>query len=338
MDVNRDPQTGLPEAPPAHAGAEAWRAYAQELARIVAASERRADFLHERLNTVVSSAAWKMLRQARKLLPSTSTVPADIPRQSLAPATHAVHGQPLVSILIPFRDGARYLTRCLSSLREKTAYHAYEIILIDNGSREKATQRLLDKERGFAGTQILRVDERFNFSRLNNLGAKAARGEHLLFLNSDTEILHPEWLAALLALSQNQEVGVVGAKLLYADGRIQHAGISLRLDDIAGHEFRLWPADAVAVQTVRTCPAVTAACMMSRAAVFAQLGGFDELHLPVAYGDVDYCLRAADLGLQTLYTPYAELTHHESVARGTVNDPRESAYMCRRWGAKLAPQ
>jgi GT2 family glycosyltransferase len=323
--------------PAADAGADAWRDYALELEAIVAAAEKRGNFLHGRLNEIVSSPAWKMLRQAKRILdkaPGRKSSRTTVKSAQLA-AAPAISGQPLVSILIPFRDGAKWLERCLKSIRAKSTYAKYELVLIDNGSQEKATERLLEREKLQPNVSVLRVDEPFNYARLNNLGARQAKGEHLLLLNNDTEVLEPHWIQALLEHSQRSDVGAVGAKLLYSDGRIQHAGIVLGTGDVADPEHRLADDADPAVNAVRECPAVTAACMMTRRALFEELGGLDEKNLPVAYNDVDYCLRLRERGLRIVYTPFAKLTHHESLSRGLLNDPAQAAYMCRRWAKEL---
>jgi GT2 family glycosyltransferase len=251
----------------------------------------------------------------------------------------AIKGQPLVSILIPFRDHPQMLERCLRSIREKTDYANYEIILIDNGSVLPETARMLEREVRASNVTVLRVDEPFNYSRLNNRAARAAKGEHLLLLNNDTEVLEREWLGAMLEHSQRPEVGGVGARLLYEKNVIQHAGVIMGIGEVAGHAARMTPESDPgyfgSTYMIRNYSAVTAACLMTRKAVFEELGGLNEADLAVAYNDVDYCLRLREKGYLIVYTPYAKLTHHESVSRGFANNPRESAYMCRRWAAAL---
>ena len=254
---------------------------------------------------------------------------------SLFRVRRTIAGNPRVSIVIPFRDKPELLKRCLYSIRSVTAYTNYEFILLDNGSADPAMLQLLDEERRERNVKVLRIDEPFNYARLNNRGAQEATGEHLLLLNNDTEALEPEWLAAMLEHSQRAEVGAVGAKLLYPDGRVQHAGVLLGVGEVAGHAFRYCrdddPGYFGSAEAIRNYSAVTAACMMTRRAVYLEMGGLNEIDLPVAYNDVDYCLRLREKGLLIVYTPYAKLRHHESVSRGLANNPRESAYVCRRW-------
>ena len=254
---------------------------------------------------------------------------------SLFRVKRTIKDQPQVSIIIPFRDQAGVLERCLASIRNKTSYKNFELVLVDNASKEPATRRLLDRERARPQTQVIHVDEPFNFSRLNNRAAAAAHGEHLLLLNNDTEVIEPDWLTAMLEHSQRPEVGAVGAKLLYADGRIQHAGVILGVGEVAGHAYRFCEEDNRtyfgSAQMIRNYSAVTGACLMTRKKLFFEMNGLNETELAVAYNDVDYCLRLREKGYLIVYTPYAKLLHHESLSRGYSNNPHEPGYMCRRW-------
>ena len=259
----------------------------------------------------------------------------------------AIVGEPLVSILVPFRDKAALLDTCFTSILAKTDYANFEIIGIDNGSTDAATLRLIERlPHRDARVRFVRYDAAFNFSAINNFGAKHARGEHLVFLNNDTEVIATEWLRAMLEHSQREEVGVVGAKLLYSDRTIQHAGVILGLGGMAGHSHLMSPAHHHGYfsrpQLIQNLSAVTFACAMTRKAVFEQLQGLNETELAIAFNDVDYCLRAREAGYLVVYTPYAELYHHESKSRGYENDrgkrerlARETAYMQRRHGDVL---
>jgi|GEM_PF-4003872 len=330
-----DGRSGLPPRPENNASIEAWKKYAAEMEAVAAASEHRANFVHERLNKLIGSPAWKLLKKAKTLIESTPLRRAGRKKKHiLSSYVPQVHGTPLISILIPFRDSAPLLQQCLDTLRSKTAYRQYELILIDNGSIEKSTHRLLEREEK-KGARIVRVDEPFNYSRLNNLGAKSAQGEHLLLLNNDIEIIEPQWLGALVEQSQRKDVAVVGAKLLYPDGRVQHAGVVVGLDDVAGHAFKYLDGDDLQIITVRECAAVTGACLITPRHLFEKWGGLNEIDLPVAYQDVDYCLRAKEAGYKVIYTPHAALVHHESASRSFTNNPNEAAYMCRRWARRI---
>jgi GT2 family glycosyltransferase len=262
------------------------------------------------------------------------------------PNTYRVHrpiqGQPLVSILLPFRDKPELLSTCIQSILAKTDYAQYEVVGIDNGSVDEATHALMRKfERLDSRVRFIHHDVPFNYSAINNLGARHANGEHLLMLNNDTEVIAPGWLRAMLEHSQRPEVGVVGAKLLYPDGRIQHAGVIVGIGGVAGHSHLLQDGDRpgyfARAQLAQNLSAVTFACAMTRRAVFEQLGGLNENDLTIAFNDIDYCLRAREAGYLIVYTPFAELFHHESLTRGYEDNPekqtrfgREISYMLER--------
>ena len=221
---------------------------------------------------------------------------------------------------------ADLLDRCLSGL-ERTPRANLEIIVVDNGSREEATQELLERK----GPKVVRVEEPFNFSRLINLGAQAATGEYLLILNNDTETANPEWLDAMLEQARRPGVGVVGARLLYPWLAPQHEGIMLVCVDgeIRGAHLA-WRGYHALDRAVRDVEAVTAACLMTPRSVFEELGGLDE-SLRVAFGDVDYCLRAARQGYRVLYTPFAEVLHFEGATRGSFYPRADEAAFNERW-------
>jgi O-antigen biosynthesis protein len=245
-----------------------------------------------------------------------------------------VRGHPSVSVIIPFRDQAAMTARCVASLAETADYDNVEFVLVDNASNEPESMALRRRLVG-QGTRVLEYPERFNWSAINNMAADVTDTDLLLFMNNDIEATKPGWLSALVELAQVPEVGVVGARLTYPDGTVQHAGIVLGLGGIAGHVLAGLPAgrhgylgyDAI----VRPYSAVTGACMMSRREVFRTIGGFDET-LDVAFGDVDYCMRSVDAGLGVLYTPHAELIHHESVSRGMSGWTSDVGPFLNKWG------
>jgi len=247
-----------------------------------------------------------------------------------------VQSSPLVSIIIPTRDRLNLLRRCLESIETRTTYRNYEILLIDNGSEEPRTLSYL------AGLphRVIHDGGPFNFARLNNRAIAVARGEHLLLLNNDVEVITPEWLEALLEHSQRQEVGAVGARLLYADGTIQHAGVVLGVRGVAGHAHKYLSAKDAGYfffpHLTRNYSAVTAACLMIRKALYEEVGGMEE-RLAVTFNDVDLCLRLRARGHLIVYTPHASLYHHESRSRW-YQPPRaeEVQYMLERWGTLLA--
>lgn len=254
----------------------------------------------------------------------------------------AVSGQPLISIVIPFRDKPSLLAASVNSILDKTDYPRFEILGIDNGSTEPATHALMiELAAQDARVRFIRHDVPFNFSAINNFAARQAQGEHLLFLNNDTEVIVPGWMRAMLEHSQRPEVGVVGAKLLYPDDRIQHSGVIIGIGGVAGHANLLQSGDHpgyfARAQLPQELSAVTFACAMTRRSVFESLGGLNERDLTVAFNDIDYCLRAREAGMLVLYTPYAVLYHHESRTRGYEDNPgkqlrfaRETAYMQQR--------
>jgi len=230
---------------------------------------------------------------------------------------------PLVSIIILNKNNAKLLKTCIESIQAKTTYKNYEIIIVDHSSTDNETLEYL-KTLKF---QIIKYEGKFNFSRMNNLAARAAHGKHLLFLNNDTEVIEPSWIESLLEHSQHGEVGAVGAKLFYPDGSIQHAGIivgfnraatnySLQKDDPGYFGF---------ANVIRNCSAVTAACIMVRRDVFESVNGFDE-ELAQSWQDVDLCLRILSLGKRIVYTPYCRLYHITGATRGRLDQsPEEEA-------------
>jgi GT2 family glycosyltransferase len=279
-----------------------------------------------------------------KLLVHGSAAPAPsvrkTPRERPVPSP-----APRVSLIIPTRDGADLLRACIRSIRSLTHYENYEILIIDNGSVEDATKRLFAELSADPAIRILPRPGLFNFSALNNSAAREATGSIVGLVNNDIEVTHGEWLSEMVALAARPETGCVGAKLLYPDGRIQHAGVVLGLRGIAGHAYRLAPADEPgyldSLCAVHEVSAVTAACLLVRKEVYDQVSGLDE-SLTVAFNDVDFCLRVAAAGYRNLWTPFAELIHHESVSRGRDFTPakakrfaEEHAIMQRRWGAEL---
>ena|SRR5271170_2087910 len=245
---------------------------------------------------------------------------------------YEIRGDPSVSIIIPTRDKWQLLKKCIDSIAQKTDYPNYEIVVLDNDSSDPATFKYFREVSPQA--RVLRCPGPFNFSAISNRGAAEARGDFLLFLNNDTEVLRPDWMRALIEQAQRPEVGAVGAKLLFSDGRIQHAGIVLGIDGVAGHAFRLVPDDVPNPQlanVIRNCSGVTGACMTIRRSLFDQLGGFDQ-SLAIDFNDVDLCLRLRRLGYLIVYTPLALLHHHESATRrGFRREPYQEIFL-RRWG------
>lgn len=235
---------------------------------------------------------------------------------------YPVQGEPLVSIIIPNKDEAETLKACMESIREKTAYQNYEIIVVENNSVTDEIFRYY-KELSGEGVRLLRYKKPFNYSAINNFGARAAKGEYLLFLNNDVTIITPEWLEEMLGVCQRPEVGAVGVKLLYPDNTIQHAGCVVGMGGIAGHMFVDMPAERTGylhkASLLQDMSAVTAACMMVKKSVFENVGGFTE-ELAVAFNDVDLCLKINRAGSLVVYDPFAQLYHMESKTRGAEDD------------------
>jgi glycosyltransferase involved in cell wall biosynthesis len=253
--------------------------------------------------------------------------------------------KPLVSLIIPTRDQSGFLRRCLDSIFGITAYRNFEVIIVDNGSREAETAAYLTEIESKGQARVLRVDAPFNYSRLNNLAVSQARGEYLGLLNNDLEATHPEWLSEMLSHASRPEIGAVGACLRYPDGRIQHGGVILGQKGIGAHAHAgLIDEDGYFSRPhlVQDFSAVTAACLLTRKETYVRVGGLDEIHLMVAFNDVDFCLRVQELGLRILWTPFAELRHYESTSRGPEDTllkqqrfAAEVQYMTDKWGDKL---
>ena len=226
---------------------------------------------------------------------------------------------PRVSIIIPTKDKVEYLRKCINSITGPTNYPDFEILLIDNGSSEPATHRYYESIASDPRIRIIDYLAKFNYSAANNLGARHAAGEVLLFLNNDTEAVVPDWIEEMVRWAMLPEVGAVGAKLFYPDGTIQHAGLVIGLAGHANHVFwgvrerHFGPFGAV--DWYRNYLAVTGACMMMRRAVFDEVGGFDEDY-QLAFSDVEICLRAIKKGYRNVYTPFAKLIHYEGRSRG----------------------
>ena len=242
------------------------------------------------------------------LFPSTYRVVYDVP------------SEPLVSILIPNKDHIAELATALSSIRDKTRYQNYEILIIENNSENSETFAFYDKAvQEDARRRVLRYEGGFNFSKINNFAASEAKGEYLLLLNNDVEVINAEWLTELVAEGMQPGVGIVGAKLLYPDGSLQHAGVITGLGGFAGHSHKYARGDAggymFRIGTVQNFSAVTAACLLTPKAVYQEVNGLDE-EFAVAFNDVDFCLRVLNQGYRVIYTPYATLYHHESKSRG----------------------
>lgn len=253
----------------------------------------------------------------------------------------------MISIIIPFRDNDAILKRCISSILNRTKNKSYEIILVNNRSTRVETRKYLAQLEKNKKINILSYNRTFNFSAINNYAVRYAKGEFILFLNNDTEVINGNWLDEMLKNCIKHNVGAVGAKLLYPDKTIQHAGIMLN-ENIAIHVFsHLRDEDFARLKEynrVRNWSAVTGACMMTKKEIFLKVRGFDEKNLPIAYNDVDYCLKLISRGYKVVWTPNARLYHDEAATRGSdilarlLNPKRyqqfllEQGYMRKKWG------
>ena len=266
------------------------------------------------------------------------------PAPADAGAGHDTKGQlPAVSIIIPTRDRAALLARCADSVLNRTDYPDIELLIVDNDSREQRTARLLGRLATDPRVRVLRHAGAFNWSAMNNVAAREAHGKILVLLNNDIEALHPDWLCEMVTLASRPEVGVVGARLLYPDGTVQHAGMTLGPGAVATHLFRGAASDHLGyggmLRHTRSVAAVTGACMAMRREVFDAVGGFEAEHLTLTNNDVDFCLRVRAHGLRVVCTPHAELLHREAASRGLDDSPeqqaraqRERDYLLRTWG------
>ena len=228
--------------------------------------------------------------------------------------------EPLVSVIIPFHDGSYLLRRCIDGLERAAGYDNWEALLVDNRSWEPETRALAQRLTADPRVRLLEYDEDFNWSAINNWAVDQSRGDILLFMNSDVEGLADGWLAAMVEHAARKEVGAVGARLLYPDGRIQHAGVVLGLGGgVAWHAFCFCPPSNNGyfghTRVIRNYVAVTGACLMVSRERFEEVGRFDET-MPVAYNDVDFCIRLYQRGYVNVFTPFAELIHYEGATRG----------------------
>jgi len=253
---------------------------------------------------------------------------------------------PLVSLIVPTRDAVALLRQCIESVLEKTAYPRYEILVVDNQSTDPEALAYLGKIAAYPAVRVLRYDRRFNFSAINNFAVRAASGDALCLLNNDTEVISPDWLDEMVGHLLQKRVGAVGAKLYYPNGRVQHAGVTVGPGGCADHLHiqlaRDEPGYCGRAMLAQEYSAVTGACLLTWRRLYGDLGGLDETRLTVAFNDIDYCLRLQEAGFRVIFTPHAELVHHESATRGN-DDPlprrlrarREVEYMRQRWRERM---
>lgn len=253
-----------------------------------------------------------------------------------------IQGEPLVSVIIPNKDHHQDLDLCMRSILERATYKNLEFVVIENNSTKPETFAYYEAiQKEFPNVRVVTWEREFNYSAINNFGVKAAKGEYLLFLNNDTEVLAPDFIEEMLGFCQREDVGIAGARLLYQDDTIQHAGVVVGFGGIAGHTFiGLHKAENSyfhRAMCAQDYSAVTAACLMTKKNLFLQVGGFSE-ELAVAFNDIDFCMKIRSLGKLVVYAPYAVLYHYESKSRGLEDTPekvarfnREIAMFAKKW-------
>jgi O-antigen biosynthesis protein len=255
---------------------------------------------------------------------------------------HLPENSPLMSLIIPTKDRVDLLKMSIGSIIEKTEYQNYEIIIIDNNSSEKETFEYFDEVRKNKKIRVFSYPHEFNFSAINNFAVSHANGEVLGLINNDIEVINATWLSEMLSQALRPGVGAVGAMLYYPDDTIQHAGVIVGLGGVAGHSYSRKPrgfyGQSSRATLTQNLSAVTAACMVVKRSVYQEVSGFDE-GLQVAFNDIDFCLRVLQKGYRNVWTPFAELYHHESVSRGYEDTPEkkvrfqsEVLLMKKRWG------
>jgi GT2 family glycosyltransferase len=260
-------------------------------------------------------------------------------------ASEAWDENPSVDLIIPTRDGLAVLKPCIDSILRQTTQADFHIYLVDNGSELEETRLYFEQITHDPRITVLEFPGEFNYSAINNFGVRAGHGQFIALVNNDIEVIDPDWLTQMLVWAKQPQVGVVGAKLLFGNGLVQHAGVTIGMGNAAGHIHRLEDGDAPGYQNrciaTQNMMAVTAACLITPRALFEELGGLNEELFKVAYNDIDYCLRVESRGLDIIWTPEARLYHHESVSRGDdmSNEHieryfRELGHLQKRWKTK----
>jgi O-antigen biosynthesis protein len=251
--------------------------------------------------------------------------------------------QPLVSLIIPTRNAHHLVKQCIDSILNKTDYQHYEIILVDNNSDDPEALSYFESLSNNLKIRVSRDEQDFNYSAINNDAVAKASGELICLVNNDIEVINSSWLSEMVGLVVQPNVGAVGAKLLYPDDRLQHAGVVVGLGGVAGHSHKYLheslPGYFCRTQIISAYSAVTGACLMVKKAHFEEVGGLDASNLKIAFNDIDFCLKLCEKGYRNVWTPYAKLYHHESATRGAEDTPEkvsrfnaEAEYMKLRWG------
>lgn len=259
---------------------------------------------------------------------------------------YPINGEPLISIVIPNKDHVEDLRRCITSIEKKSTWKNYEIVVVENNSVEQSIRDYYKELESDPKVKIVTYKGGFNYSKINNVGVKETKGEYLLFLNNDTEVISPDWMEQLLMYAQRKDVGAVGAKLYYADNTIQHAGVVIGLGAhrSAGHTHYKMPREHLGYMG-RLCyaqdvTAVTGACLMVKKSIYEEVDGLDE-SFTISLNDVDLCLKIREKGYLNIFTPFAELYHYESKTRGMEEGEklrryeRECAHFRDKWKEQL---
>lgn len=252
---------------------------------------------------------------------------------------------PLVSVIIPTKDKLDVLRPCVESLLTRTTYGNFEVLIVDNQSIKKETMKFFADVCNNGKVRVLQYQHHFNYSAINNYAVAQAHGSYVCLLNNDTEVLEPNWLTEMMRHAVRPNVGAVGAKLLYDDGTIQHAGVVVGIGEAAGHAHRSLPADQpgyfLMPHVTHFVSAVTGACLLVAKTKFQAVGGLDQEQLAIAFNDVDLCLKLDASGWRNVYVPHAVLLHHESKSRPSDMASSEHQRYCRelkvlqeRWGTK----
>lgn len=285
-----------------------------------------------KLHETVTRAALK--RRKRVATISEGPIPGTLHVQ---PKVRESKGRPTASLIIPFRDKPELLERCLASLQRITNGPEFELILVDNGSEQATTAKTVAHWHSQLPSRVLSIPGPFNYAELNNRAARVARGDVLVLLNNDTEIIDEAWLAELVGWAQQPDVGAVGPMLLYGDRSIQHAGVLLGVQRAAIHAYQWLPEQTVGhfggAKVVTNPIAVTGACLAVQRQKYWEVEGLDDVAFKIAFNDLDLCIKLRAKGYRTLFTPHVRLIHHESKSRGTMLNVDEDREFIRRYSS-----
>ena len=253
---------------------------------------------------------------------------------------------PKVTLIIPTRNGVSLVKQCIESIVFKTTYKNYEILLIDNNSDDPEALNYFELIQNKYSVMVVRDERPFNYSAINNAAVNRANGDFIALINNDIEVINEDWLSEMMSIAVQDNVGAVGAKLLYPNDTLQHGGVVTGVGGVAGHSHKYFKHDAYGyftrAQLISSFSAVTAACLIVKKSIFIEVNGLDELNLSIAFNDVDFCLKVREAGYRNIWTPYAKLYHHESATRGIEDTPekqlrfsKEVLYMQSKWGKML---